>query len=80
MKTHYIAMAGIHGCMPNYCTSHDSYKDAVDDLAAMHELGKNRKTELRKNGYIELNIHRDGNEYAEITECDCADPESHNDY
>jgi len=78
-KTHYIAMAGLHGYMPNMCESHETYEGAVDSLASLHDLGKNRRAELKRNGYIELNLHRDGNEYAEITECDCGDPESHND-
>lgn len=77
---HYIAMAGLHGYLPQYCASHENYNDAVDDLANLHELGKNRTHELRKNGCIELNVKRDGNEYAEITECDCNNPECHNDF
>jgi hypothetical protein len=77
-KKHWIAMAGLHGCMPNYCGVHESYENAVGDLAALHELGKGRTRELKKNGYLELNIHRDGNEYCEITECDCDNPEEHN--
>jgi hypothetical protein len=79
-NSHYVAMAGFHGCMPNVCESHDSYDDAVDSMASLHELGKKRTRELKKNGYIELNIHKDGNEYAEITDCDCTDPDQHNDY
>ena len=79
MKTHFIGMAGLHGYLPNYCGSFDNYNDAVNDLADLHELGKRRKAELKKNGYIELNIHKDGNEYAEIEECNCDDPECHND-
>ena len=79
MKTHFIAMAGLHGCMPQYCASHDTYQDAVEDLAAVHELGRNRTRELKRSGYLELNIHRDGNEYCEITDCDCDSPNDHND-
>ena len=77
-STHYIATAGLHGCLPNYCASHDDYESAVDDLASLHELGKTRTATLRRTGSLELNIHRDGNEYCEITECDCADPDCHN--
>lgn len=77
---HYIAMAGLHGCMPNLCEAHGTYDEAVDSLIDTHELGKRRAAELRQNGYIELNLHRDGNEYAEVTECDCPDLECHNDY
>jgi len=80
MKTHYIAMAGIHGCLPQYCSTHDNYNNAVEDLAQLHELGKNRTKELKKDGYLELNMKKDGNEYCEIIECDCKTPESHNDF
>ena len=79
MSKHFIAMAGIHGCMPNYCASCDTYHDAVDSLISLHDLGRKRAKELRADGYIELNMQRDGNEYAEITECDCDNPAQHND-
>lgn len=78
-KKHYIGMAGLHGCMPNTSGSYETYNDAVESLADLHELGKNRRMELKKNGYIELNIHKDGNEYAEVVECDCDNPEDHDD-
>lgn len=78
-KTHFVGMAGLHGYMPNYVSNYDTYDDAVDYLASMHELGSRRKAELKRNGYIELNIHKYGNEYAEIEACNCDDPECHND-
>ncbi len=77
-STHYHAMAGLHGCIPDTSEVCDSYADAVSILASVHELGRNRTRELRRNGYTELNLRRDGNEYAEVAECsdpDCmADP------
>lgn len=76
---HWIGMAGLHGYLPLTCASYDSYNGAVDDLAKLHELGKNRTKELRQNAYIELNLRRDGNEYIEITEFDCKESEVHND-
>ncbi len=76
---HYIAMAGLHGCMPNTCFAHESYDNAVDDLATTHGLGAKRRAALKRDGYLELNFKRDGNEYAEIVECDCATPDVHND-
>lgn len=72
-------MAGLHGCIPNYCAAHDEYRAAVDDLAQLHELGQRRIAELRRDGYLELRLERDGNEYCEITECNCEDAECHND-
>lgn len=77
---HYIAMAGLHGCMPNYQAVLDSYNDAVNNLSDLHELGRRRRQELKRNGTLELNLHRDGNEYCEIVACDCDDPDSHSDY
>jgi hypothetical protein len=77
--THYIGMAGLHGSLPQFCSSYDRKEDAVSDLASLHELGKNRTAELKRNLYLELNLKRDGNEYCEITECDCSNPEDHND-
>ena len=44
----------------------ETYDDAVEVLSQVHDLGRRR--ELRKYGYIDLNIRRDGNEYAEIVE------------
>ena len=77
--THYIGMAGLHGYLPNCCETYDTYDDAVEGMADMHDLGVRRTRELRRDGYLELNLDRDGNEYIEITECDCEDPESHSD-
>ena len=79
MSKHFIGMAGIHGCMPSTCASYESVKDAAEELASIHDLGEKRTRELRRNQYIELDMHRDGNEYAEITECDCSNPTQHND-
>ena len=77
-NTHFIGMAGLHGCMPNYGASFDTYEDAVESLASLHELGKNRTRELKRHGYLELNLKRDGNAYCEIVECNCSEPDSHN--
>lgn len=79
MKKHYIAMAGLHGCLPQTCYAHNSYNDAVNDMADLHDLNRTRKAELRKYGYLELDLHEDGNEYIEITACTCDNPEQHND-
>ena len=76
-KKHFIGMAGLHGYLPNYCEVYPDYESAVDWLAFIHELGKKRTRELKRDGYIELNLKRDGNEYAEIVDCDCDDPSIH---
>jgi len=66
MRTIYIAMAGLHGCMPNVCEEFDSYDVAVNFLADLHELEWKHRKELHDNQIIELNIQHDGNEYAEV--------------
>ena len=76
---HYIGMAGLHGYLPNYCGSYESYDAAVGGLAEMHDLGERRERALRRDGYLELSLKRDGNEYCEIEECDCDDPARHDD-
>ena len=76
---HYIGMAGLHGCLPQTCARYESAQDAAQGLANIHDLGRNRRRALARDMYLELNLHRDGNEYAEIVECDCSDPDCHND-
>lgn len=75
--THYIAMAGLHGYSPNYVSSCDTYSAAVDSLVQLHELGRRRAAILKRDSYLELRLRRDGNEYCEVMECDCADPAIH---
>ena len=79
MAKHYIAMAGMHGCLPNICESHESLTDAVGSMANLHALGRERRQALKREKYLELSLTRDGNEYVEITICICNNPEIHND-
>ena len=64
----FIAMAGLHGCMPNYTGEYASYELAIDDLAQLHELETVDIDTLRQHGYLELNLEKHGNAYCEITE------------
>ena len=77
--THYITMAGSHGEMPLYSEVFDNYDDAVENLADVYDLSKRQIAELQRDGSVELNLHKQGNEYAEIEECDCAEPWMHSD-
>jgi hypothetical protein len=77
MSTHYIGMAGLHGCMPQTINSYDSIRDAAEGLQNIHGFGKGKLAELKRNLYLEMNINRYGNEYCEIIECDCESPEQH---
>ncbi len=78
-KRHYIGMAGLHGCMPQTCDVYESQCAAAEGLAEIHGLGRNRRRELARDGYLELTLHRDENEYCEIVKCDCDEPEQHSD-
>jgi len=78
-QVHFVAMAGLHGCLPNYCDYYETYNNAVEGLAQIHELGRDRTRILKRDSYLELNIRRDGNEYCEIVNCDCDIPELHSD-
>ena len=53
---HFIAMAGLHGYLPQYCEAYPDYDDAVNGLADLHELGTNRKAKLKRDGCLEMNI------------------------
>jgi hypothetical protein len=72
-------MAGLHGYLPQYCSSHETPDDAALDLGQLHELTDRAIKELAVDYYLELNLKKHGNEYCEIVECDCATPEDHND-
>ena len=43
-----------------------TYDEAVGTLAQLHELESERETKLSDRGYLEMDIHTDGNEYCEI--------------
>jgi hypothetical protein len=76
---HYIGMAGLRGCIPNYCEVYPDRKSAIESLADLHELGQHSKfrQELRQTGTSYLNLHTHGNEYMEIVDCDCNTPWEH---
>ena len=81
MKTHYIAMAGLHGYMPQYCEVYESKRDAADALIDLHEADESEHlTELLKYNYTDLELSEHGNEYAEIVECYCDDPQEHSEH
>lgn len=79
MPKHYVAMAGLHGYMPNCCTSCETKGQAAEYLGQIHELSANKIRLLRRDMYLELDLATHGNEYCEIQECDCADADCHND-
>ena len=78
--THYIYGSGEHGCLydngPHYA---ETLNGAVSALADLFGLGQRRRAALKRDLYIELNPQRDGVDFAEISECACSDPKSHQD-
>lgn len=80
--SHYIAMSGDYGCIPDYCESYDTLRDAASGLCQVFDRptsqGKMYRTLLRDR-YIDLNPRKDGASYAEIDECNCDDPNDHSD-
>lgn len=79
-RVHYIAMAGIVGCLPNYCDVFWSSNDAFESLVQLHELSKRGSyyADLKRRNYVHLLLSKHGNEYAEIIECSCLTPWIHN--
>ena len=75
MQSAWIGMAGLKGCMPQYCELFESQEDAEDTLAQIHEFddsginhSRRLRQELRRDGYVDLDIHKHGNEYAAVKE------------
>jgi len=82
-RTHYIAMSGDHGYMPDYCDVYPTADSAARGLAQLFELGKTKAAELKRNGYLEFNKRRYGwygAEYASIDACNCDDPGQHSEH
>ena len=78
MPKHYIAMAGLCGYLPNYTSGPHQYKgQAAGDLASLHDMSERAYKRLRRDMYIELDLAKQGNEYCEIVECECDDPDCH---
>ena len=75
MAKHWIGMAGLRGFMPNLCGAYETKRGAAEALADTHE--RRIKTALIRHGFVELDLKRDGNEYAEIVACSCDRPQDH---
>ena len=72
---HYVAMSGMHGCLPEVCESHGDRQSAVHSIADVVGLGKHKRAHLSRDGYVELPPWR----YVEVIECDCGNPRDHDD-
>lgn len=74
--THYIAMGGEHGCMPDNCQAYESLEPAIDGLDNIYELSPEQLQKLRDNGTTKL-TREQGGAYCEVSECDCDEPWEH---
>jgi len=80
MKCHYVAMSGLMGCLPDTCQSFNHFNDAVEFLAELWEDDHNIESDLRQYSYWERNLNEHDLMCCEIVECDCNNPECHNNY
>jgi hypothetical protein len=71
MAKHFIGMAGLAGYLPNFAEAYETREDATWSLLSIHELDEKspKGRDLVADGYVSLDIHEDGNEYAEVIEC-----------
>lgn len=74
--THYIAMSGSHGCLPDSCNAYETYDTAINELADLFNLGRTRKARLFADRYLEL-TGNDGADYCSIDSCQCDKPWEH---
>jgi hypothetical protein len=92
--THYVAMSGLRGCIPNTCDVHRSRRVAVAHLAEALDLETGgldnradyggrfhgeRQGSLARDGYRDLSLYAYGAEYADVIACQCATPWIHSD-
>ena len=77
MAEHFIAGSGEYGCLYDQSCVYRSLDDAVESMAELFGLGRNRRRELKNTLYLDLNPRRDGASYVEIIPCDCAEPWDH---
>ena len=70
MPDHYHYGAGLHGYLyQDGPHTTKKYLDAVESLVSSYDLGRRRAKQLAEDGYLELSLKRDGNEYCEIAAC-----------
>ena len=80
-RTHYIAMGGLRGCLPNFCDVYWDRNDAIEYACFIHDIGPYSKfrKQLKKFGFADLDLGKHGNEYMEVAECHCLEPWVHSD-
>jgi hypothetical protein len=79
MATHFIAMAGLYGCIPQCREAFPEIGQAAMYLAEIHELDEEQTAELEHTMQLELDVFEYGNDYCKIEPCNCHDPKVHSD-
>lgn len=81
MTTHFIAMAGLRGCLPEYCDVFENEEVAAESLLFIHEVSPDgaERSLLIGLGILYLDLKTHGNEYLQITDCSCGEPWIHQD-
>ena len=74
--THFIAMGGEHGCLPDNCASYRNLEDAISGLDNIYELSDKQKKELLLYSSTKLDREQ-GGAYCEVSDCDCDSPWEH---
>ena len=77
-KSHYIAMSGSYGCIPDNIATFERKADAIYHIICTFELALygRKADDLRKTGYTDLGGDY-GADYAEIVKCNCSNSEIH---
>jgi len=83
MKKHYVAMAGLAGCLPSMVMADTNKANLIDAIVGEHtdlEDGftlPKVKQELKDAWYADLDLKKFGNEYISIDVCACGDISNH---
>lgn len=64
----WTAMAGLRGYVPLLLERFETRADAINYLIDVHEMSRRQARDLRRDGWVELDLHKQGNEYASVDE------------
>jgi hypothetical protein len=72
-------MSGLHGCLPQFCSSSPTVSEALTVLTELHGLSTRQRRELSRTGLVSLRQDQ-GAEYAQVELCTCSEPSLHDDF
>lgn len=77
---HYIVLGGLRGYLPNFCEPTLTIREAAAIAAQIHDLSESYVYKhLTRDRFMDLDLHKHGNEYIELTKCTCNEPHIHQD-